>query len=158
MTYDDLKKNLKKEDKVVVWACNNCIKFRDGLGGRESMNKLADKLEQDGYDIVRRELIGASCLLDLVRKRRTDEAAAKAFEESTVILPLTCEDGYDNVKHVFSDKKVLNLTKTIGLGVFSTKKGMCVNYPFEGTGLEPSVDGITLTEAAKKMGLHSGPY
>lgn len=158
MTYDDLKTNLKKDDKIVVWACNNCIKFCDGLGGRESMNKLADKLEQDGYGIIRRELIGASCLLDLVRKRKMEESTAKTFEESTIILPLTCEDGYDNVKHVFNDKKVLNITKTIGLGVFSTKKGMCVNYPFENTGLEPSVDGIPLPEAAKKLGLHSGPY
>jgi len=158
MTYDELKTKLKKEDKVVVMACNNCIKFCDELGGRKSMNDLADKLEKDGYDIVRRELIGMSCLQDLVRKRKTDEATREAFEEATAIVPLVCEDGYENVKFVFSDKNVINATKTIGLGVFSTNKGMCINYPFEDTGLEPSVEGITLKDAAKKMGLHSGPY
>lgn len=158
MTYDGLKKNLKKDNKIVVWACNNCIKFCDGLGGREAMNNLANKLEMDEYNVIHRELIGTSCLLDLVRKRRTDEATTKVFEESTTIIPLTCEDGYENVKHVFNDKNVINATKTIGLGVFSTKKGMYINYPFEDTGLEPSVEGISLREAAKKMGLYSGPY
>ncbi|MFP4170896.1 MAG: hypothetical protein ACLFUV_07735 [Methanomassiliicoccales archaeon] len=157
MSYDELKEHLDPDDKVAVWACNFCVKFC-GVGGRENMNALADKLEDDGYRVVRRELIGMSCLQDLVRKRRTDEATAPMFEEATAIIPLTCEDGYANVKTVFNDKKVINATKTIGLGVFSVEKGMCVNYPFESTGLEASVEGIPLQEAAERLGLHHGPY
>jgi len=140
MTYDELKDQLSKDDKIVVWACNICVKFCDG------------------YNVIRRELIGMSCLQDLVRKRGTDEATAKIFEEATVIIPLTCEDGNENVKHVFKGKKVIDATKTIGLGVFSLEKGMTINYPFENTGLEASVDGIPLEEAAKKLGCHAGPY
>ena len=158
LSYDDLKNELKKDDKIVVWACNNCIKFCDGLGGREAMNNLADKLEADGYTVSRRELIGTSCMLDLVQKRKTDKATADTFKESTVIIPLTCEDGYENVKCVFNDKRVINTTKTIGLGVFSTKTGMCINYPFEDTGLEPSIKGISLKEAAEKLSLYAGPF
>ena len=158
LTYDDLKNELQKDDKIVVWACNNCIKFCDGLGGREAMNNLADKLEADGYTIIRRELIGTSCLLDLVQKRKTDEATADTFKESTVIIPLTCEDGYENVKHTFDDKRVINATKTIGLGVFSIKTGMRINYPFEETGLKPSVEGMSLKEAAEKLNLYAGPF
>ncbi len=157
MTYDELKDQLSKDDKIVVWACNICVKFCD-VGGRNHMNALADKLEADGYNVIRRELIGMSCLQDLVRKRGTDEATTKIFEEATVIIPLTCEDGNENVKHVFKGKKVIDATKTIGLGVFSLEKGMTINYPFENTGLEASVDGIPLEEAAKKLGCHAGPY
>ncbi len=157
LTYDDLKNELQNEDKIVVWACNNCIKFCE-IGGREAMNNLADKLENDGYKVIRRELIGCSCLLDLVEKRKTDEATADTFKESTVIIPLTCEDGYENVKHTFDDKKVINATKTIGLGVFSMKTGMKINYPFEETGLKPSVEGMSLKEAAEKLNLYAGPF
>jgi hypothetical protein len=156
-TYDELKEKLNPDDKIVVWACNFCVKFC-GLGGRENMNALADKLETDGYNVVRRELIGMSCLQDLVRKRKTDDATSKMFEEATVIIPLTCEDGNANVKHVFKDKRIIDATKTLGLGVFSMEKGMTLNYPFESTGLEPSVDGIPLEEVAKKVGCHTGAY
>jgi hypothetical protein len=62
------------------------------------------------------------------------------------------------VKCVFNDKRVINTTKTIGLGVFSTKTGMCINYPFEDTGLEPSIKGISLKEAAEKLSLYAGPF
>jgi hypothetical protein len=156
-TYDDLKKELSPDDKVIVWACNICIKFCN-IGGRENMNNLADKLEKDGYNVIRRELIGMSCLQDLVRKRKTDEATAKMFEEATVIIPLTCEDGYENVKHVFKDKKVINATKTVGLGTWSMEKGIRLTYPFEDTGIEASVDGVSLEEVAEKLGCYSGPY
>lgn len=122
------------------------------------MNNLADKLEADGYTVIHRELIGTSCLLDLVQKRKTDEATADTFKDSTVIIPLTCEDGYENVKHTFKDKRVINTTKTIGLGVFSTKTGMRINYPFEDTCLEPSIEGMSLKEAAKKLNLYAGPF
>ena len=158
ISYDDLRNELDKDDKIVVWACNNCIKFCDGLGGRQAMNDLSQKLVGDGYSVIRRELIGTSCLLDLVRKRKTDVATADVFRESNVIIPLTCEDGYENVKHTFDDKRVLNVTKTVGLGVFSTKTGMRLNYPFKDTGLEPSVEGISLKEAAEKLGLFAGPF
>lgn len=156
-TYEDLKKELGEEDKIVVWACNVCSKFC-GVGGRENMNALADKLEQDGYTVIRRELIGMSCLLDLVRKRKSDEATARIFEEATAIIPLTCEDGYDDVKYVFKDKKVIKVTKTLGLGIFSLEKGMLLTYPFEDTGLKPSVEGIPIKEAAEKLGYYAGPY
>jgi len=57
-----------------------------------------------------------------------------------VIIPLTCEGGYENVKHIFDDKKVVTVTKTIELVIFSTNTDMRLNYPFEETGLKPSVE------------------
>ncbi len=159
ITYEELKNQLSKEDKIVVWACNNCVKFCDKFGGREAMNNLAEKLKTDGYNVVRRELIGMSCVLDLVHLRAIEEATKKTFEDATVIIPLTCEDGYDNLKYIFKDKKIIDVPKTIGLGILSTEwHTLRLSIPFEETGLKPPAEGMTLESAAKQLGIYAGPF
>jgi hypothetical protein len=159
LSYDDLKSQLTKEDKIIVLACNNCVKFCDKFGGRESMNNLADKLQADGFNVIRRELMGMSCVLDLVHLRALDDATKKTFEEANVIIPLTCEDGYDNIKYIFKDKKIIDVPKTIGLGVLSTQwHALRLTVPFEDTGLKPSPEGMPLQEAAKQLGIYAGPF
>ncbi|HKM13538.1 MAG TPA: hypothetical protein VJY42_01240 [Candidatus Methanomethylophilaceae archaeon] len=156
-TYDELVSKLKKDDKIVLFACGTCIKFCD-IGGRERTSHLAEKLRADGYNVTREELVGAACLLDLIEKRKTDESTAKTFAEATVIIPLTCEDGYDNIAYAFPDAKVISVTKTVGLGVFSTDRGMTLTVPFENTGLKMNIEGHSLADVAKKLGCHAGPY
>ncbi len=158
-SYEDLKKQLKKDDKIVVWSCNNCVKFCDGFGGREAMNNLADKLTSDGFNVIRRELIGMSCVLDLVCLRTMDTATREIFDSATVIIPLVCEDGLDNLKYVFKGKKIIDVPLTVGLGVFSTEFGsLRLTVPFEKTGLPFSPEGIPLSEVAKKLGVYAGPF
>lgn len=156
-TYDELVKKLKKDDKIILFACGTCIKFCD-IGGRERMSHLAEKLKADGYNVIREELCGAACLLDLVEIRKTDEATAKTFEEATVVIPLTCEGGYSNLAYAMPDTNVIPATKTVGLGVFSTDKGMTLTVPFENTGLKTSIEGHALPDVAKKLNLHAGPF
>jgi hypothetical protein len=159
LSYEDLKSQLSKEDKIVVWACNNCVKFCDKFGGREAMNQLAEKLQTDGFNVIRRELIGMSCVLDLVYLRAVEPATKETFEEATVLIPLTCEDGYDNLKHIFHDKKIIDVPKTIGLGVLSTQwHALRLTAPFEETGLKAPPEGMTLKDAAKELGIYSGPF
>jgi hypothetical protein len=159
MSYEELKERITPEDKVVVWSCNNCVKFCDKMGGRQAMNDLADKLERDGINVVRRELIGMACVLDLVHLRSIEEATREAFEEATVVIPLTCEDGVDNLRHVFPDKKILEVPKTVGLGVLSTEwHALRLTVPFEETGLEPVPEGMPLAQVAERLGLHAGPF
>jgi hypothetical protein len=159
ISYEDLKHQLGKEDRIVVFACNNCVKFCDKFGGREAMNNLAQKLEADGHNVIRRELIGMSCVLDLVHLRAMYDATKKTFEEATVIIPLTCEDGYENIKHIFQDKKIIDVPKTIGLGVLSTQwHTLRLTVPFEETGLKPPPEGMPLEEAAKQLGIYAGPF
>lgn len=156
-TYDELASKLKKDDKIILFACGTCIKFCD-IGGRERMSHLAEKLRSDGYNVIREELCGAVCLLDLVEKRKTDEATAETFEEATVIIPLTCEGGHENVAYTFPNANVIPVTKTVGLGIFATDEGISLTIPFEDTGLEMSVEGYSLPDVAKKLGYHAGPY
>ena len=81
------------------------------------------------------------------------------FEEATVIIPLACEDGYENLKYVFKDKRVIDVPLTVGLGVFSTEFGaLRLTVPFEDTGIEAKVEGIPLEEVAKKLGGYAGPF
>ncbi len=159
ITYEELKKQLKKDDKIVIWSCNNCIKFCNGMGGREAMKRLKEKLEKDGYNVIHTELIGLSCVLDLVHLRAIEEPTKSIFEDATVIIPLTCEDGYANVKHVFPDKKVIDVPLTVGLGVFFTEFGaLRLTVPFEKTGLKAPPEGLSLEEVAEKLGAHAGPF
>ena len=156
-TYDELVGQLSKDDKIVLFTCGSCIKFCD-IGGRERQSHLAEKLKADGYNVTREELTGVACMLDLVELRGTDDATAKTFAEATVVIPLTCEDGYDVIDHAFPHAKVISVTKTVGLGVFSTDRGMTLTVPFENTGLKMNIDGYPLSEVAKKLGYHAGPY
>ena len=156
-TYDELKGLLTKDDKIILFTCNTCIKFCD-VGGRVRTHQLADKLREDGYDVTREENVGAACLLDLIEKRGTDEATKKTFEEATVIIALTCEDGWDNIAYAFPDKKVLKVTKTLGLGLFRSDKGPVLTLPLGFTGLETNYAGYVIAEYAEKMGGHAGPY
>jgi len=159
LSYDDLKAQLKKDDKIVIWSCNNCVKFCNGFGGRQAMASLKEKLEKDGYNVIHTELIGLSCVLDLVHLRAIEEPTKTIFEEATVVIPLACEDGYENLKYVFKKKRIIDVPLTVGLGVFSTEFGaLRLTVPFENTGLEKKIEGIPLEEVAKKLNAHAGPF
>lgn len=156
-TYDELVSKLSKDDRIILFSCGTCIKFCD-IGGRDRMKQLAEKLRADGYNVIREELSGVACMLDLVELRGTDEATAETFKEATVIIPLTCEDGWDVINYAFPHANVISVTKTVGLGVFSTDNGMTLTVPFENTGFKMNIDGHPLTEVAEKLGCHAGPY
>jgi hypothetical protein len=157
LTYNDLIAQLDDDDKIVVWTCNDCVRYC-GLGGREAMDALADRLEADGYNVLRRELVGISCNRMLVRNRMTHPALKQAFAEATVVIPLVCSEGYETIQYVFKKIRVVETTETLGLGVYSEETGMRLNWPLEETGLEASIDGITLEDLARDRGLHVGPF
>ncbi|RLF49554.1 MAG: hypothetical protein DRN20_01795 [Thermoplasmata archaeon] len=152
-SYEDLKKEITKNDRIVVWTCNNCIRFC-GIGGRDKAKELADLLKKDGYNVIHIETIGTSCVIDLVEERKRHRATAGIFANATAIIPLACEDGYEAVKYVFNDKKVVKVTKTLGLGVLTTD-GAVLTAPFEDTGLKETDKGYRLRDAASKLGLYT---
>jgi hypothetical protein len=156
LDYEELKKQLDKEDKIIVWSCNDCTRYCD-LGGRKHLNELADALEKDGFHIIRRELIGVGCQPPLIRERKKHPATKKIFEEATAIIVLSCTDGFLKVQRVFREKKITQVGVSVGLGVYSMKEGMRLVIPLEETGLEPSIEGISLEEVAKKLKMKSGP-
>ncbi|MFW9914754.1 MAG: hypothetical protein ACFFGZ_04000 [Candidatus Thorarchaeota archaeon] len=156
LDYEQLKSKLDPNDRIVVWSCNDCTKYCD-LGGRKNLNALADALEKDGYNILRRELVGVSCQMNLIRERTTHRSVKEIFKDATAIIVLACTDGYLKVQRVFRKKKIIQVGVSVGLGTYSKKEGMKLVIPLEETGLEPSVEGLTLDEAAKKLKMKSGP-
>jgi hypothetical protein len=157
MTYAALRDSLDRRAKIVVLSCNNCAKVY-GLGGRAGLRALADKLEGDGFDVIRRELVGFGCALDLVAKRRKDPATKDWFDQADVILPLACEHGQQSIQMAFPDKLVPDLSKTVGIGWWtpdSARLTHCVS------GVDLTIDdpqGMPLEEVARRLDLEVGPF
>jgi hypothetical protein len=156
LDYEQLKEQLDVDDKIVVWSCNDCTKYCD-LGGRKHMNALADALENDGYNVIRRELIGVGCQPPLIRERTRHPSTKEIFNEATAIIVLSCTDGHLKVNRVFRKKKIIQVGVSVGLGAYSKKDGMRLVIPLKDTGLPPCIDGYSLEEAAEKLKMKSGP-
>jgi len=156
LDYEQLKEKLDSQDRIVIWSCNDCTKYCD-LGGRKNLNGLADALEKDGFNVIRRELVGVSCQPNLIRERTRHPSTKEIFDDATAIVVLACTDGYLKVQRVFRKKKVISVGVSVGLGTYSEKDGMRLVIPLEETGLKPSVKGLSLEEVAKKLDLKAGP-
>ena len=159
LSYDQLKKQLQSSDKIVLWSCNDCVRYNNKIGGREALDSLERKLQADGYQVLRKELIGVSCQPPLIRLRSKDAATKDVFKAADAIIVIACEDGNEKVKRVFRKKKVIGTTKSIGLGAYSTESGMNLVCPCEEYDeLEPSVEGIPIEEVAKRLKLFAEPF
>jgi ferredoxin len=157
LTYEELKKKLTPEDKIVLYSCNACI-VACGVGGNPMMDKLEEALISDGFNVIGKDLISIGCAMNLVKKRRTQSVKKRLYDEATVVIPLICEDGYEALHEVFDDKRIIRTTKTIGVGNFTPDRGVILTTPFESTGLEKNVDGYTLDQVAEKIKLHTGAF
>ena len=159
MSYEDLAGSLDKKDKLIVLSCNNCAKKCLGLGGRPGLKSLADKLDNDGFNVIRRELIGFACSVDLVGKRGKQPETKGWFDEADVILTLACQDGEDAVANAFPGKKVPKLNRTLGIGFGSPSVGIRLTHCVSGVDLDIELpEGMALQEAADKLGLLTGSY
>jgi NADP-reducing hydrogenase subunit HndD len=155
LSYEDLKKQLTLDDKIVIISCNTCVKAC-GIGGTPKLKKLYGMLESDGYCVLGTDLVSIGCTVNLIEKHRNDIKKKAMYDSATVILPLICQDGLEAVKYVFMDKKVISMTKTIGIGNFTGDRGAVLTHPFASTGLAPNTNGYALPEVAEKLNLFSG--
>lgn len=157
MSYEKLRDTLDRQAKIIVLSCNNCARIY-GLGGRTGLAALADKLDADGFDVTRRELIGFGCAVDLVGKRRKDPATKEVFEQADVILPLACEHGQQSIRMAFPDKQVPDLSRTLGIGWWSAET-VRLTHCTSGVDLDvQGPGGMPLDDAARHLGLHTGPF
>lgn len=157
LSYDELKKQLKKEDKIIIYTCGSCV-FWAGIGGWENMAKLAAHLKSDGYNVIHQELAGCCCVYEPVAAAKTHPVTAPIFPEATVIISLIDEEGTHDVQVVFPDKKVIPTCKSIGLSTWSLKTGNRVSKVWVDIPLEIPPEGMTVEEAAKKLGMYSTPF
>lgn len=155
LSYDDLKKQLAPDDKIVIISCDTCVKAC-GIGGSAMMGRLADMLAADGYHVLGKDLISIGCTVNLVEQHRKDLQKKDMYDSATVIIPLICQDGFEGVKYVFRDKKIICIAKTVGIGNFTVDRGVVLTHPFESTGLPENPAGYALPEVAEKLNLYSG--
>ncbi|NME94555.1 4Fe-4S binding protein [Clostridium cochlearium] len=153
LSYEELKSKLSKDDKIVLWTCNTCIKFC-GIGGFDKLVTLEKLLKSDRYNVIGKELVSIACMYSLAEQHKNDPKKRDMFNEATTIITLTCEDGYINTCNVFKDKKVIGIAKTLGIGNFSMDRGPILTHPFESTGLEQTNEGYTFPEVASKLNLY----
>lgn len=154
-SYSDLKQKLSTEDKIVLYSCNACVRAC-GIGGLEMLNRLEAALVSDDFTVVGKDLISIGCTESLVEKRKVEISKKGMYEEATVIIPLVCEDGFEEIDELFDDKKVICIAKTLGIGDFTPDRGAVLTTPFEDTGLESKSEGYTLNEVAEKLDLYTG--
>ena len=109
--YSEIKKHLKKSDKIGVISCNACARLAK-TGGKEVMEKLANKLKKDGFDVVDADLIGTPCDYDQLNKSQL---------HGNVQIVLACDAGVHNLKKIFPKHKIISALKTIGIGSFDHK-------------------------------------
>jgi NAD-dependent dihydropyrimidine dehydrogenase PreA subunit/ferredoxin len=123
-----------------------------GIAGMEKMTALEDLLKEDGYNVLKKELISESCQINLAKKHKATEE--EVFKEATAIIVLTCEIGYQCVKTVFPYKKIIGTAKTFGSGNFSNKKGPILTSPLPTTGLALEPEGYTLNKLVEDFNLY----
>jgi len=104
--YPEIKKQLKKSDKIGIISCNACARMCK-TGGEARLEEIGDKLKKDGFNVVDMDLIGTPCDLNQLNKSQL---------HGNVQIILACDAGIFNLKKVFPKHKIISGTKTIGIG------------------------------------------
>jgi hypothetical protein len=104
--YDVIKAELKKWKKIGIISCNSCARICE-TGGRKKLEEMAERLKNDGYEVVDTELVPMACMIDLVKKHDY---------QADILLMLTCDSGVSTAQSLFPNKWVVPANDTIGLG------------------------------------------
>ena len=111
-SYNKIKNNLKKSDKIGVVSCGSCAKIC-GTGGEKAMDKLSLKLKKDGFKIVDKDLIGVPCNFNQLEK---------AQFHGNVSVVLACDAGVENLKSFLpKNHRIIGALETIGVGRIDKK-------------------------------------
>ena len=158
-TYVDLKTKLMPEERILVLSCDSCARLNNGLGGEEGAKRLMKQLMDDGFDVIHQELLNVACSPDELNGRLDNMKVRKLFEAADVIIPLSCSAGIERVEEAVPKLRILRVTETLGLGTYSPETGVHLTEPFPDIELEiDEEDGISLAEAAERLGLHTGSF
>jgi len=112
--YSEIKKELKKSDRIGVISCNACARMC-GTGGEKPMRILSDKLIKDGFKVVDMDLIGIPCDKNQLQKSQ--------LHGNTQVV-LACDAGVYNLKKIFPKHKIISGTKTLGIGANDNGKNI----------------------------------
>ena len=97
---------LRKWKKIGIVSCNSCARVCE-TGGREKMEELAQRLKNDGYEVVDTELVPMACNIDAVKRPNYT---------ADMLVALACDSGVCTLQSLFPSKTVIPGLDTIGLG------------------------------------------
>jgi len=97
---------LRKWKTVGVVSCNSCARACE-TGGKEKMEELANRLRQDGFQVLDTELLPMACNID---------AAKKPDYKADYLVVLACDSGVCTLQSLFPSKVVVPALDTIGIG------------------------------------------
>lgn len=104
--YGIIRGMLRKWKSVGVVSCNSCARVCE-TGGKEKMDELANRLKQDGFNVVDTELLPMACNI---------ESAKKPNYKADYLVVLACDSGVCTLQSLFPNKVVVQALDTIGLG------------------------------------------
>ncbi|MDD2654786.1 MAG: hypothetical protein PHI86_06760, partial [Candidatus Omnitrophica bacterium] len=97
MPYSEIKKKLKKSDRISILSCNSCARICN-TGGGDNLNKLKTQLEKDGFEVCDALIVAVPCNSDMVKNERKNITG-------NVILCQACDAAVYNLKKDFPKKK-----------------------------------------------------
>jgi len=104
--YGMIRGMLRKWKTVGVVSCNSCARACE-TGGKEKMEELANRLRQDGFQVLDTELLPMACNID---------AAKKPDYKADYLVVLACDSGVCTLQSLFPSKVVVPALDTIGIG------------------------------------------
>ncbi len=131
-----------------LWSCGTCARIC-GLAGEDGMMRLAERLREDGVDVLSVQSVSASCLQD----RIVAKADLDALNASDAVVAICCDVGAETLAGVI-DTKVLNPVVTLGQGSRDAGGTLIISRP----DIADLPAGITLPEACRALLLPEGPF
>ena len=110
MEYPELRDMLRGK-RVSIFTCNTCARLCNGVGGKDSAERLAARLRKDGIDALRVISVPAACIIGKVREVADDPIAARC----DALVTLVCDVGSECAGVCFG-KDVINPVETLGAG------------------------------------------
>jgi len=147
MDYPQLLQTLKG-GTASLWSCGTCARIC-GLAGEENVLRLAERLREDGVELLSVQNVSASCLQD----RIVAKADLDALNASDTVVALCCDVGAETLADAI-DADVLNPISTLGQGRREADGTIRVSRPCI-EGLPP---GISMKDASKILYHSEGPF
>ena len=97
---------LKKWKKIGIVSCNSCARACE-TGGKDKMEELAQRLKNDGFDVVDAALVPMACNIDVVERPNYT---------ADMLVALACDSGVCTLQSLFPSKTVVAALDTIGIG------------------------------------------
>jgi len=148
MDYDELLQSL--QGRAVLWCCRTCARLC-GIAGDEAVDRLEQRLRQDGVELSRSVSVSASCLADRVQAKTSEEG----LEDADMVVALCCDVGAEVLASALPRTRILLPTATLGQGVRDAD-GLIVLR--RSAVLELPEGGVAAEDACRSLGMFSGPF